>query len=106
MKFVSTKELVKKIDTEKVTIFEVLPMPYFTQGHLPNAIQAEVSDIELMTKKLGLNQESAIITYCASETCQNSHQAAGVLESLGFKNVSVYSGGKKDWLDSGFILNK
>lgn len=104
MKFVKTNEIIEKIMMGNITVFEILPMPYFVQGHLPRAIQAEVGEIELMAKRLGLNSESQIITYCASETCPNSHQAANLLESLGFKNVSVYSGGKKDWLDSGFKL--
>lgn len=106
MKPISTQELINHINTEKVTILEILPMAYFKQGHLPGAVQAEVGDIVLMINKLGLNSQSPIITYCASETCPNSHQAASVLEANGFMNVKVYAGGKKEWLELGLNLIK
>ena len=94
------------MNVEKVTILEILPIGYFKQGHIPGAIQTDVGDVLLIVDKLGLNQQSPIVTYCASETCQNSHQAAKVLRSKGFENVKILAGGKKDWLESGFNLIK
>ena len=38
-----------------------------------------------------------MVVYCASETCQNSHQAAAELTRLGYVDVRVYAGGKLDW---------
>lgn len=91
---------------QDTVLFEVLPLSYYEEGHLPGAIQIDLEEIPKMSRKLGLKQSTKIITYCSGETCKNSHQAAALLEELGFKNVLVYSGGKKDWLARGNQLTK
>lgn len=93
----------RQLDT---VLFEVLPLSYYEDGHIPGAIQIDLEEIPKMSRKLGLKQSTKIITYCSGETCKNSHQAAGLLQELGFKNVLVYSGGKKDWLARGNQLTK
>ena len=47
-----------------------------------------------------------IVVYCASETCRNSHQAAEVFKMLGYTDVAVYPGGKKDWEEAGLAFEK
>jgi len=36
--------------------------------------------------------------------CRNSHLAAADFEALGYSDVSVYPGGKKDWQEAGLNL--
>jgi rhodanese-related sulfurtransferase len=45
-----------------------------------------------------------VVVYCASDTCANSHEAAQALEGAGYRDVSVYVGGKKDWNEAGLPL--
>jgi rhodanese-related sulfurtransferase len=52
------------------------------------------------------DKEQAIVVYCASATCQNSHQAAADLEKRGYRNVAVYPGGKADWVEAGLRLER
>ena len=47
-----------------------------------------------------------IVVYCASSTCQNSHIAARTLQSLGYRDVAVYAGGKQDWSEAGLALEQ
>ena len=45
-----------------------------------------------------------VVVYCASATCQNSHIAARVLDQIGYRNVSVFAGGKQAWIEAGLAL--
>jgi rhodanese-related sulfurtransferase len=47
-----------------------------------------------------------IVVYCASKTCQNSRIAANRLAQLGYTNVSVYPGGKREWQDAGHPVDR
>jgi len=52
------------------------------------------------------DKDHAIVVYCASAACKNSHQAAERIAGLGYTNVAVYPGGKKDWIEAGLRLEK
>ena len=45
-----------------------------------------------------------IVTYCANPACQNSHVLAHRLQVLGYRNVAVFPGGKKEWTEAGLPL--
>jgi 3-mercaptopyruvate sulfurtransferase SseA len=50
-------------------------------------------------------ETGAEIVVCgASETCRNSHIAAGVLTSLGYQNVRIFPGGKREWEAAGLAF--
>ncbi len=49
--------------------------------------------------------EAEIVVYC-SGTCQNSEVAARRLEDLGYRRVGVYPGGKEDWVEHGFPVER
>ena len=46
----------------------------------------------------------AVVVYCASESCKNSHVAAAKLVELGYADVRVFAGGKAAWKDAGLAL--
>jgi rhodanese-related sulfurtransferase len=43
------------------------------------------------------DKSATIVVYRASATCRNSDIAATQLDKLGYTDVRVYVGGKKDW---------
>jgi len=86
-------------------VFEALDKEYYENGHIPTARilpRAEIGQVASIVA----NKDQAIVLYCASVTCQNSHQAAAQLAKQGYRNVAVYSGGKADWVDAGLRLEK
>jgi rhodanese-related sulfurtransferase len=74
------------------------------------AMNKTVTRNELQARQLAPtvvpDKSAEIMVYCASKTCQNSHIAASVLRQIGYANVSVYAGGKEDWVDAGAELEK
>lgn len=85
-------------------LVEALPEKYFREGHLPSARHLPLDGLEGRAAATLPDKDAAIVVYCASATCQNSHQAAERLARLGYGNVAVYAGGKKDWTEAGLAL--
>jgi rhodanese-related sulfurtransferase len=87
-------------------VFEVLPKKYYDSGHLPGAIVLPPDEIDAVVPAQVTRKDAPIVVYCASATCQNSHQAAAHLAARGYNNVAVYAGGKQDWNEAGLRLEK
>lgn len=85
-------------------LIEALPERQYEQGHLPGARHLPHDEVRERAGEVVPEKDKAIIVYCASETCRNSHQAAAALEMLGYSDVAVYPGGKQDWEAAGFAL--
>ena len=91
-------------EKEQVILLEALPESYYRKGHLPGALHLPHDRVRELAPKLVPDKDSAIVTYCASAICQNSHIAAETLRAMGYTNVSVYVGGKQDWAEAGLAL--
>ncbi len=86
-------------------IFEALDKKYYDNGHIPTARLLPPEEIDRVTS-IVTDKGQAIVLYCASVTCQNSHQAAARLANQGYRDVAVYPGGKADWVEAGLRLEK
>jgi rhodanese-related sulfurtransferase len=86
-------------------VFEALDRKYYDDGHIPTARMLPPAEIDRVPSIVA-DKEQAIVLYCASATCQNSHQAAARLQKQGYRNVAVYAGGKADWIEAGLRLEK
>jgi rhodanese-related sulfurtransferase len=85
-------------------LLEALPERYYAKEHLPGARLFPHDQVEQLAPQVIPNKGASIVVYCASVTCQNSHSAAHHLMRLGYSDVSVYAGGKKEWAESGLPL--
>ena len=86
-------------------VVEALDRKYYDSGHIPTARMLPPADVDRIASIVA-DKEQAIVVYCASATCQNSHQAAADLEKRGYRNVAVYPGGKADWVEAGLRLER
>ena len=91
---------------EPPIVFEALDKKYYDVGHLPTARVLPPGEIEVVISSQVARKDAPIIVYCASDTCENSHEAASWLAARGYSNVAVYAGGKKDWQEAGLRLEK
>ena len=86
-------------------VFEALDKKYYDYGHIPTARMLPPAEVDRVPSIVP-DKDQAIVLYCASATCQNSHQAAAQLDKQGYRNVAVYPGGKADWVEAGLRLEK
>jgi rhodanese-related sulfurtransferase len=107
MKTIERDELQLLLDSHRPPVLlEALPEKHFHEGHLPGALPFPHDEVQTLAPQLLKDTGAAIVVYCASETCRNSHLAAEALERLGYRNVAVYAGGKKDWKAAGLPFEK
>jgi len=107
MKKISRDELKRLIDgSQELVLLEALSESNFAAGHLPGARHFPPEQAESRAKTTIPGQTSTVVVYCASDTCKNSEQAAETLERLGYGDVRVYPGGKKDWEAAGLPLER
>ena len=87
-------------------LLEALPLPYYEQGHLPGARALPLAELKKVAEARLTDKDAALVVYCASHTCRNSHVAAQALADLGYRRVSIYAGGKADWIEAGWPLEE
>lgn len=104
MQLIDRNTLLQRL--EQVTLVEALPEKYYRDGHLPGARHLPHDEVRQHAASVLPDKAAEIVVYCASATCQNSHIAARVLEQLGYTNVAVYAGGKRDWQEAGLALEE
>ena len=92
------------LSTPNLVLLEALPERYYQSGHLPGARLFPVA--EARERARAYQTDAPLVVYCASETCQNSHQVAKLLEGIGYTNVRVYVGGKADWQAAGLPIEQ
>jgi rhodanese-related sulfurtransferase len=102
---ISRDQLWRKIDDaeEFVLIDALAPMSY-AHSHLPGAINLPPEWVDERGPRRIPEPETEIIVYCASSTCDSSVDVGNRLVELGYRNVSHYVGGKKDWIEGGLPL--
>lgn len=104
---ITRDEIKALLDTSaSFTLVEALPEKYWKHSHLPGAINIPHDRTRDLAPALLPDKDALIVVYCASETCQNSGIAAQELSSLGYRNVREYAGGKQDWTDAGYPVEK
>jgi len=87
-------------------LFEALPARHYLDGHIPGARHLPPEAVERVSAAAAPDRGAPIIVYCSNEACRNSHVAAATLERLGYRNVSVFAGGKQAWVNAGLTLEQ
>jgi rhodanese-related sulfurtransferase len=82
-------------------LVEALPVKYYQEAHLPTALNLPLDRIDELAANLLPNKDELIVTYCASDACENSATAAAHLRKLGYSNVREYHEGKAGWIAAG-----
>jgi rhodanese-related sulfurtransferase len=107
MKAINGEELKNRLDAgEDLVVVEALPEEYYRSGHIPGAAHLPLENLDGRAGLVIRDRLAPVIVYCASEACENSHTAAKRLTESGYQDVSVYAGGKADWKQRGYPLEK
>jgi ArsR family transcriptional regulator len=87
---VSREELLKRSRAGAVTILDVRPEDEFALGHLPNAMNVPLRELE--TRLSELDPKKEIIAYCRGPYCVLSFEAVAALRAHGFKARRLVDG--------------
>ena len=82
---------------EALTLLEVSPNPSFNQCHIKRAIHLPPEHLREKAKAFLPNLNAEIVLYGESESSEETQTAAQTLAALGYADLYVYLGGKKEW---------
>jgi rhodanese-related sulfurtransferase len=93
------------VDNKSALILDARPSVFFEQGHVPGAINLArddfAHDYRSLSDVLKAATDKRVIVYCSGGECHDSRLVANALLSLGFSNVSVFTGGWEAWSAAG-----
>ncbi len=87
-------ELLKKLESEKITILDVRPEAEFKKGHIENAISIPIDELKSRLKELP--RKNQIIAYCRGPFCVYADEAVTLLNKAGYKATRLEEG-FPDW---------
>ncbi|WP_406699291.1 rhodanese-like domain-containing protein [Singulisphaera sp. Ch08] len=93
-------ELVKAVESKKVTLLDANGSDSYKAGHIPTAIDFEKTEKDLASK-LPADKSTLIVAYCANERCTAYRSAARAAKELGYTNIKHYSKGILGWKSAG-----
>jgi rhodanese-related sulfurtransferase/DNA-binding transcriptional ArsR family regulator len=91
---VTIDELLRKIESGKVTILDVRPESEYNKGHIANAISIPIDQLSKRLKELPKRTE--IVTYCRGPFCVFADEAVAILIKAGYKATRLEEG-YPDW---------
>jgi rhodanese-related sulfurtransferase/DNA-binding transcriptional ArsR family regulator len=95
---VSRAELMQRLRAGAVTILDVRPEDEFALGHLPNALNIPLGELEARLGEIDPEQE--VVAYCRGPYCVLSYEAVAKLRARGF-NVRRLEDGLPEWRAAG-----
>ena len=102
---ISCDELRAKMDRgESFVLVDALSPMSFAMSHLPGAVNLPPISVDEKARRRIPDLDAEIVVYCESETCDSSVVVANRLLELGYRNVSHYPGGRREWDAAGLPL--
>lgn len=95
---VSRDELLDRLRSGTATVLDVRPEDEFAHGHLPNALNIPLSQLERRLAELPADQE--IVAYCRGPWCVLSFEAVALLRERGYR-VRRLEDGFPEWKVAG-----
>lgn len=95
---VTRDELLAGLSSGSVTLLDVRPEDEFQAGHLPDAINIPLTQLEDMLDTLPRDRE--IVAYCRGPYCVLAHEAEQRLRHLGYR-VRRFEEGYPEWKAAG-----
>jgi rhodanese-related sulfurtransferase len=88
-----------------VLVDALAPMS-FAHSHLPGAINLPPEWVDERGPSRIPDRDTEVVVYCATSTCDSSVIVGNRLVELGYRNISHYAGGKRDWLEGGLPFER
>lgn len=88
-------------ENNSALLVDARPQVKFFQETIPGSISIPDTNLDKLIGRFPINKDEKIVTFCAGFACEKSNIIAHKLESLGYKNVSVYAGGLPAWKEAG-----
>ena len=95
---ITCEELKRFIDskaTRDIVIVDTQPSEYFTEAHIPGAVNLPYTD--RIKPPVNLSRTKTLVLYCPCEHEEESTAMATQLEKLGYSKLKLLQGGLPRW---------
>lgn len=99
-------ELRSLIERGDFVLVDALGPISYGAAHLPGAVNISPDRVDAVAARRIPDLDTLVVVYCAGEDCESSVDVGRRLLELGYRNVSHYAGGKRDWTDAGLPLER
>ena len=96
---ISVSEMKQIVERSDVVIFDTRYRRDFNRGAIPHAVNLPI-DSSLAERKdalRGVDKSTKIVLYCQSSGCGFADEIASFLKFNGYRNVSLFRGGYREW---------
>jgi len=100
---ISREELARRLKDNLVTVLDVRPSDEYGAGHLPNAVNIPLRDLQGRLREIPKQQE--IIAYCRGSYCVLAFEAVAILRQSGFR-VRRLEDGFPEWKAAGLPVEQ
>jgi ArsR family transcriptional regulator len=100
---VSRDELLDRLRSGTATVLDVRPEDEFAHGHLPDALNIPLAQLERRLAELPADQE--IVAYCRGPWCVLSFEAVALLRQRGYR-VRRLENGFPEWKMAGLPIDQ
>ncbi|MFZ6862813.1 rhodanese-like domain-containing protein [Undibacterium sp. Ji67W] len=101
---VSQFQATQYMNQGKTLVLDVRNAEEFAAGHLPNAKNIPLADLNNRIKEIEKSKNTVVITVCAQGV--RSSNAAALLSKAGFTQVFSLEGGTESWKTQGMPIVK
>ncbi|WP_144223801.1 ArsR/SmtB family transcription factor [Mesorhizobium amorphae] len=98
---ITREELLRRMREDSIVLLDVRPEDEFVAGHLPQAINIPVEELE--NRLAELPREKLVVAYCRGIRCVLSADALAILKARGWI-ARRFELGFPDWLDAGLAI--
>ena len=86
-------------------LVEALGAAFYADAHLPGAVNIPPGQVDDLAPGLLPDLRTEIVVYCSGSPT-SAVAVARRLEELGYASVTVYEGGKEDWVERGLPVER
>ncbi|HEV2507488.1 MAG TPA: metalloregulator ArsR/SmtB family transcription factor [Mesorhizobium sp.] len=98
---ITREELLRRMREDSIVLLDVRPEDEFAAGHLPQAINIPLEELE--NRLAELPREKLVVAYCRGIRCVLSADALAILKARGWV-ARRFELGFPDWLDAGLAV--
>lgn len=100
----SVHQLTQLVNREQAVIVDIREAIVFNDGHIVNAVNIPLADVDQNIKRLEKDKQRPIVVVCAMG--QKSLAVMNKLRKLGFEKVYVLTGGMAAWRNASMPVVK
>jgi rhodanese-related sulfurtransferase len=106
IRFIALQETEDLFGRGQAVFVDSRPRGEFDAGHIPGALNIPLKENKsgLAPGSLPVPQDRTLVVYCEGGDCQTSIALAKLIQTLGFRDIRIFSGGWTEWSASGLPL--